>query len=144
MFFLTLCLLRNFACSFSSAVFFVFFFSKSTLSKHSFRNTIRVSTVWIQIRPDKMSGLIWVQTVCNGYKQRTLGGIVFFKEIRLFQRTNENLLSNKDSTLRHWLYIVINLLISNLGIFFDNWTLYLPVLSADNLCEQLNPQIRLN
>ena len=26
-------------------------------------------TVWIQIRPDKMSGLIWVQTVCKD--QRT-------------------------------------------------------------------------
>ena len=28
-------------------------------------------TVWIQIRPDILSGLIWVQIVCNGYKQRT-------------------------------------------------------------------------
>ena len=30
--------------------------------KNSSRNTIRVS-VWIQIRPNKMSGLIWIQTV---------------------------------------------------------------------------------
>ena len=28
-------------------------------------------TVWIQIRPDKTSGLIWVQTVCKGYQQMT-------------------------------------------------------------------------
>ena len=28
-------------------------------------------TVWIQIRPDILSGLIWVQTVCKGYKQAT-------------------------------------------------------------------------
>ena len=27
-------------------------------------------TVWYQIKPD-MSGLIWVQTVCKGYLQRT-------------------------------------------------------------------------
>ena len=25
-------------------------------------------TVWIQIRPDVLSGLIWVQTVCKGYR----------------------------------------------------------------------------
>ena len=30
-------------------------------------------TVWIQIRPDIMSGLIWVQTICKGYQQMTLG-----------------------------------------------------------------------
>ena len=28
-------------------------------------------TVWIQIRPDILSGLIWVQTVCKGYQQMT-------------------------------------------------------------------------
>ena len=28
-------------------------------------------TVWIQIRPDILSGLIWVQTVCRGYQQTT-------------------------------------------------------------------------
>ena len=29
-------------------------------------------SVWIQIMPDILSGLIWVQTVCKGYKQMTL------------------------------------------------------------------------
>ena len=29
-------------------------------------------TDWIQIRPDVLSGLIWVQTVCNGYQQAAL------------------------------------------------------------------------
>ena len=28
-------------------------------------------TVWIQIRPDFLSGLIWVQTVCKNYQQTT-------------------------------------------------------------------------
>ena len=37
-------------------------------------NTIRVScqTVSIQIRADVLSGLIWIQTVCNGYQQMAL------------------------------------------------------------------------
>ena len=29
-------------------------------------------TAWIQIRPNMMSGLIWVQTVCKGYQQTIL------------------------------------------------------------------------
>ena len=36
-------------------------------------------TVCIQIRPDILSGLIWVQTVCKGYQQTTL----VTKELRL-------------------------------------------------------------
>ena len=34
--------------------------------------------VWIQIRPNVLSGLIWVQTVCISYQQMTLGD----KELR--------------------------------------------------------------
>ena len=30
--------------------------------------------VWIQIRPDVLSGLVWVQTVCNCYQQMRLVG----------------------------------------------------------------------
>ena len=29
-------------------------------------------TVWIQIRPDILSGLVWVKTVCKSYQQTTL------------------------------------------------------------------------
>ena len=29
-------------------------------------------TIWTQIRPDIMSGLIWVQTVCKCYQQTTI------------------------------------------------------------------------
>ena len=28
-------------------------------------------TVWIQIRPNVLSGLTWIQTVCKGYQQMT-------------------------------------------------------------------------
>ena len=36
-------------------------------------------TDWIQIRPNILLGLIWVQSVCKGYQQTTLGG----KELRI-------------------------------------------------------------
>ena len=40
-----------------------------------FRNQLlqKINSVWIQIRPDVLSGLIWVQTVCKSYQQTTLG-----------------------------------------------------------------------
>ena len=31
-------------------------------------------TVWIQIRPDILSVLVWVQIVCKGFQQTILGG----------------------------------------------------------------------
>ena len=34
-------------------------------------NYIRCQTVWIQVRPDIMSGLIWVQAVFEGYHEMT-------------------------------------------------------------------------
>ena len=37
-----------------------------------FQEYDQCQTVWIQIRPDILSGLIWVQTVCS-YQQTTLG-----------------------------------------------------------------------
>ena len=63
------CMLGNFQ---ASVVVCYFFFSKSTFSEISFRNTFRVSTVWIQIKPDVLSGLIWTQTICKFYQQTTL------------------------------------------------------------------------
>ena len=38
-------------------------------------------TVWIQISPDLLSGLIWFLTVCQGYQQRTLEE----KEFKVFR-----------------------------------------------------------
>ena len=40
-------------------------------------------TVWIRIWTNVLSGLIWVQTVCKGYQQRTLGD----KELRYTELT---------------------------------------------------------
>ena len=57
-----------FSCFSSSADFFL---------NQIFRKNIsglpsECQTVWIQIRPDVMSGLIWFQTVFKGYQQTTL------------------------------------------------------------------------
>ena len=39
-----------------------------------FQDYHQCQTVWIQIRPDIMSGLIWIQTICKGYHQMTQTG----------------------------------------------------------------------
>ena len=59
---LSLCLLGNFSCIFVVCWFFQNQFSRKILSGILSECQI----VWIQVRPDKMSGLIWVQTVCIG------------------------------------------------------------------------------
>ena len=67
-FLLTLCMLGNFVCFFLSSVDFLKInFFKRNLSGIP----AECQRVWIKIRPDMLSGLIWVQTVCNGYKQMT-------------------------------------------------------------------------
>ena len=63
-------MLGNFAC-----FFFLlsedFFFKINYLKKNLSGIPSECQTVWIQIRPDVLSGLIWVQTVCKGYQQMT-------------------------------------------------------------------------
>ena len=63
---LTICMLGNFS-------YFVVccLISILTVSKHAFRNTIRVSNSLIQIRTNVLLVLIWVQTICKGYQQTT-------------------------------------------------------------------------
>ena len=58
-FLLTLCMLGNFACYFVGCVFFL----KVTFPKNISGIPSECQTVWIQIRPYVLSGLIWVQTV---------------------------------------------------------------------------------
>ena len=50
------------------------FFQNQLFRKILSRIPSECQIVWIQIRPDILSGLIWVQTVCKGYQQTTLGG----------------------------------------------------------------------
>ena len=58
---LIICMLCNFSCVCRLLILF---------SKSSFQEYQQCQTVGIQIRPDILSGLIWVQTVYNGYKRR--------------------------------------------------------------------------
>ena len=52
---------------------FDFFFSKSSSSKKIFSGIpSEYQTVWIKIRPDFLSDLIWVQTVFKVYQQMKL------------------------------------------------------------------------
>ena len=68
--FFSLRVLHNFFIFLSSADFFQNqLFQKLLSGKPS-----KCQTVWIQIRPDILSGLIWVQTVCKGYQQAALVG----------------------------------------------------------------------
>ena len=67
---LTLCMLGNFACFFVICGLFYFFFKlifKTNLS--GIPSVCQI--VWIQIRPNILLGLIWVQTFCKCYQQTT-------------------------------------------------------------------------
>ena len=67
---LNLCMLGNFSCFFVVCRLFQDQLFRKILSG----TPSECQTVWTQIRPDKMSGLIWVQTVCKSYQQMTLVG----------------------------------------------------------------------
>ena len=64
-------------------------------------------TIWIQIRPDILSGLIWIQTVCKVYQQRNMVGklLTMFNLLALRQfcsqscLTNYHLLNTVEATL---------------------------------------------
>ena len=82
----TLCILGDFCMVFCRPFFLITFFFHKKKKKKSNLSGIRseCQAVWIQIRPDVLSGLIAVQTVCIGYmlttKVVTSGGRV--KNIR--------------------------------------------------------------
>ena len=64
---LTLCLLGNFSMLFCRLLFFQIQLFRKILSGIP----SECQTVWIQIRPNLLLGLIWVQTVCESYQQTT-------------------------------------------------------------------------
>ena len=81
---LILCMLGNFPA-------FFFWLSADFFQNHFFQKILsgipsECRTVWIQIRPDILSGLIWVQTVYKDYQQTELAWkelIVHFIDCRL-------------------------------------------------------------
>ena len=101
---LTHCLLNNFAC-----------FSVISFFRKKFRKSFTVTTVWIQIRPDILPGLIWVQTVCKGYQQTTL----VVKEIKTEQLDTKQCLKIIKVSGSTQLSIKINLGTSIHGLVTD-------------------------
>ena len=53
-------------------LFAVFWFFHNQLLRKQSGIPSECQTFWIQIRPDVLPGLIWVQTVCKGYEQTTI------------------------------------------------------------------------
>ena len=68
-FFLTLCMLGYLYAVLSPNDFF-----KVNLYKIFFQEYHQCQKIWIQIRQDVLSGLIWVQAVCKSYQQITPAG----------------------------------------------------------------------
>ena len=59
-----------------------FFFQNQIFRKILSGIPFECQTDWIQIRPDILSGLIWVQSVCKGYHQTTFfSKLTFLKNI---------------------------------------------------------------
>ena len=57
-------------------IFHAFLLSAEFFQNQPFRKILsgipfKCQTDWIQIRPDILSGLIWVQSVCKGYEKTT-------------------------------------------------------------------------
>ena len=44
--------------------------------------SVESRAVWIQIMPDDLSGLIWIQIICKGYQQTTLVSNKFMTTIQ--------------------------------------------------------------
>ena len=70
-------IMDNFSCFFLSSADFI---QNQHFPKILSGIPSECQIVWNQIRPDFMSGLIWVQTVCKSYQQMTLGDKESLKE----------------------------------------------------------------
>ena len=70
----------------------IFFFKINFLEKIPSGIAPECQTVWIQIRPDILLCLIWVQTVCKCYQQTTLVSkdlmLILFLMVQNFAKLN--------------------------------------------------------
>ena len=69
---LTLCMLSNFSCLFCRLLMYFI----NNFFENTFSNTVRVSNILGPDKPDVLSGLIRVQTVCKCYQQTTVEHLV--------------------------------------------------------------------
>ena len=90
----------------------VCFFFKINIFEKFFQEYIQiVKTVWIQIRPDFLSGLIWVQIVCKDSKQTTLVGKRL--SVNFWYKLLRRILF-PASLASYWRYIVTDLILITL------------------------------
>ena len=118
---LTLCSVGNFACCFDVCWIFLD-------NINFFENFLQSQTVWIKIRPDIVSGLIWVQTVCKCYQQTTL----VRKELIKF-RIKWIVLVWIDTETSNLYHIARSLVKSNFMIFISISIFYYTLQAFDQL-----------
>ena len=102
--------------------------------------------VWIQIRPDKTSGLIWVQTVSKSYQQTTVVG----KELIIITIPNTKNLSlspNFKQILKTYLYLGTDLYLKpKVTLQHIQFAIFLPLcweyLSHDLVKVQMNHRLK--
>ena len=73
-----------------------FFFQNQLFGKIISGISSECQTVWILIRPDILSGLILVQTVCKGYQQTTLVGTELNSSLYFYSYFVQNVQQNTD------------------------------------------------
>ena len=81
------------------------FFQSQLFGKNLSRIPSECQIVWIQSRPDFLSGLIWVKTVCKSYQQTTLGD----KELHITHSSLRSLIKIEDTfspTLHKFYYFM--------------------------------------
>ena len=93
-------MLGNFPCFFGRllTVFQMIFFQEH----------YQCQTVWIQIKTDVLSVLIWVQTICKGYQQTTKVAV----SLDLGPNCLQRLLADEKSPLMIEFYLTIFILIA--------------------------------
>ena len=84
----------------SSAFFFKINFIEKILSGLQLKR----QRVWTQIRPDILSGLIWVQTVCKSYQQTTPEGKELNQHVQLSSGTTGLIVGKGHHLLPHFVY----------------------------------------
>ena len=117
---------------------FDIFFSKSSFSKHSFRNT----RVWIQTRLDVLLVLILVQTAWKGYQQKTPVGMPEMVESSTREnhctRTAQSLRGGCSRRVRRKVYIAVKK-----GNVMVNILLLKNILLSDLCFSLINPAVYL-
>ena len=88
-------------------------------------------TLWIQIRTDSLSVLIWVKTVCKGHQHTTPGGKEISSCLYCWQCSDgflwvQNKVNSSLTLLNHWgFHFLIRCILDSFVCFFVVvWTFY--------------------